>query len=93
MLSSLAPAAVSFYRVIERLYLKSKENAKILRNEELLVPWVAEYYDAGKPDWLIEHAGSLAVRDLLPAVLRPDLLPVSGGMALTEWDAVPGGSV
>ena len=91
MLSSLAPAAVSFYRAIERLYLKSKENAKILRNEELLVPWVAEYYDAGKPDWLIEHAGNLAVRDLLPAVLRPDLLPVSGGMALTEWDAVPGG--
>lgn len=91
ILASLAPAAVSFYRAIERLYLKSKGNDKILRNEELFVPWVAEYYDAGKPDWLVSHANSKAVRDLLPAVLRPDLLPVSGGIALTEWDSVPGG--
>jgi len=91
ILASLAPAAVSFYRAIERLYLKSKGNEKILRNEELFVPWVAEYYDAGKPDWLVSHAGSKAVSDLLPAVLRPDLLPVSGGIALTEWDSVPGG--
>jgi hypothetical protein len=88
---SLAPAAVSFYQAIERLYLKSKENQRILRNEELLVPWVAKYYDAGKPDWLINHAQARAVRDLLPTVLRPDLLPTAGGIALTEWDAVPGG--
>ena len=33
----------------------------------------------------------MAVRDLLPAVLRPDLLPGPPAMALTEWDAVPGG--
>jgi hypothetical protein len=91
ILESLAPAAVSFYRAIERLYLKSTRNERILRNEELLVPWVAEYYDAGKPDWLINHAQAHAVRDLLPAVLRPDLLPTAGGIALTEWDSVPGG--
>ena len=91
MLSSLALAAVSFYQAIERLYLKSKGNDKILRNEEFFVPWVAQYYDAGKPDWLIDHANNKAVSDLLPAVLRPDVLTISGGMALTEWDAVPGG--
>ena len=91
VIASLGSAAVSFYRTIERLYLKSKTNQRILRNKELLVPWVAEYYDAGKPDWLVSHANSKAVRDFLPAVLRPDLLPVSGGMALTEWDSVPGG--
>ena len=91
VIASLGSAAVSFYRAIERLYFKSKSNQKILRNKELLVPWVAEYYDAGKPDWLVSHANSNAVRDLLPAVLRPDLLPVSGGIALTEWDSVPGG--
>ena len=44
------------YRAIERLYLKSKANQRILRNEELLVPWVCHYYDAGKPEWLVEHA-------------------------------------
>ena len=91
MLRLLAPTAVSFYRAIERLYLKSKGKEKILRNENLFLPWVAEYYDAGKPAWLVNHAQDRAVRDILPAVLRPDLLPVSGGMALTEWDAVPGG--
>ena len=91
VIASLGSAAVSFYRAIERLYLKSKTNQRILRNQELLVPWVAEYYDAGKPDWLVRHANRKVVRDLLPAVLRPDLLPVSCGMALTEWDSVPGG--
>ena len=87
MISSLGSVAVSFYGAIK----KSKANQRILRNRELFVPWVAEYYDAGKPDWLVRHANSKVVRDLLPAVLRPDLLPVSGGMALTEWDSVPGG--
>ena len=91
LIESLGTAAVSFYRAIERLYLKSKANQRILRNEELLVPWVCHYYDAGKPDWLVEHANGMAVRDLLPSVLRPDLLPGTTGMALTEWDAVPGG--
>ncbi|MBT3636831.1 MAG: hypothetical protein HN531_07825 [Opitutae bacterium] len=91
VIEKLAQAGVSFYRAIERLYLKSKAAQKILRNEELFVPWVAEYYDAGKPDWLVNHASNKAVSDLLPAVLRPDLLPVSGGTTLTEWDSVPGG--
>ena len=90
-IEKLAQAGVSFYRTIERLYHKSKAKEKILRNDDLFVPWVAEYYDAGKPDWLVSHASSKAVRDRLPAVLRPDLLPVSGGIALTEWDSVPGG--
>ena len=52
---------------------------------------MAEYYDAGKPSWLIEHGRSAAVRSLLPAVLRPDLIPHANGIALTEWDSVPGG--
>ena len=56
LIESLGTAAVSFYRTIERLYLKSKANQRILRNEELLVPWVCHYYDAGKPDWLVEVA-------------------------------------
>ena len=83
VISSLGSVAVSFYGAIEPLP-QIKANQRILPNRELFVPWVAEYYDAGKPDWLVRHANSKVVRDLLPAVLRPDLLPVSGGMALTE---------
>ena len=60
--------------------------------EPLLVrAWVADYFDAGKPDWLVKHARSDAVQTIYPAVLRPDLLPTAEGLSLTEWDAVPGG--
>jgi hypothetical protein len=87
----LGNAAFSFYKGIDLLYRKSYSNQSILRNQELCVPWVAEYYDAGKPRWLIDHARSNIARASMPAVLRPDLLPVSNGLALTEWDSVPGG--
>ena len=85
----LGNAAFSFYKGIDLLYRKSYSNQSILRNQELCVPWVAEYYDAGKPQWLVDHARSKNA-DRMPAVLRPDLLPVSDGLALTEWDSVPG---
>ena len=90
-IEDLSIAAVSFYRAIDLLYRKSWSNESVLRNDELLVPWVAEYYDEGKPSWLIEHGRSAAVRSLIPAVLRPDLIPHANGIALTEWDSVPGG--
>ena len=87
----LSKAAVSFYRAIDLLYRKSWKDESVLRNEELHVPWVAEYYDLGKPSWLIDHGRSAEVRSLIPAVLRPDLIPHANGIALTEWDSVPGG--
>ena len=90
-IEALGQAAFSFYQAIEKLYLKSKNSQKILRNEDLTVPWVADYYDAGKPKWLVEHSISKSVLGSMPAVLRPDLLPTQDGLALTEWDAVPGG--
>ena len=90
-IEALGHAAFSFYQAIEKLYLKSKNDQKILRNEDLKVPWVADYYDAGKPEWLVEHSISKSVLGSMPAVLRPDLLPTQDGLALTEWDAVPGG--
>ena len=91
LILDLGNAAFSFYKGIDLLYRKSYSNQSILRNQELCVPWVAEYYDAGKPPWLIDHARSNIARTCMPAVLRPDLLPVSNGLALTEWDSVPGG--
>ena len=90
-IEALGTVAVSFYQAIERLYLKSKNGEKILRNQDVKAPWVADYYDKGKPEWLVEHSISKQVLGTMPAVLRPDLLPTSNGFALTEWDAVPGG--
>ena len=74
-MEDLSSAAISFYRAIDLLYRKSWRNESVLRNKDLLVPWVAEYYDAGKPSWLIEHGRSDAVRLQIPPVLRPDLIP------------------
>lgn len=90
-IEALGLAAFSFYQAIERLYLKSKKGEKILRNHDLTVPWVADYFDNGKPEWLVKHSISKQVLGTMPAVLRPDLLPTANGFALTEWDAVPGG--
>ncbi len=90
-LDGLGKVALSFYRAIDLLYRKSWKNDSILRNQDLRVPWVADYYDAGKPDWIISHTRSEKIRSLVPAVLRPDLLPTIDGIALTEWDSVPGG--
>ena len=90
-LHKLGNAGVSFFRALERLYLKSAKGERILRNKDLKTPWVAEYLDAGKPHWLVEHGRSSAMLGVLPPVLRPDLLPTRDGFALTEWDSVPGG--
>lgn len=90
-LHKLGHAGVSFFRALERLYLKSAKGERILRNKDFFTPWVAEYLDAGKPQWLIEHSRSSAMLGVLPMVLRPDLLPNRNGFALTEWDSVPGG--
>ena len=87
----LSEAAVSFYHAIDLLYGKSWRGESIIRNDENKVPWVAEYYDAGKPPWLVEHGRSKVVRNQVPAVIRPDLIPHADGLALTEWDSVPGG--
>ena len=90
-LHKLGNAGVSFFRALERLYLKSAKVERILRNKDFTTPWVAEYLDAGKPDWLVNHSRSPVMLGVLPPVLRPDLLPTQGGFALTEWDSVPGG--
>ena len=87
--SRLSSAALSFYQGIDLLYRKSSRDESILRNEELLVPWVANYYDLGKPEWLIRHARSDAVRSQIPrGFTTPDLIPHSSGIGLTEWDSV-----
>ena len=90
-IDDLCHAALGFYKGIDLLYRKSWEGQSILRNDECLVPWVADYYDQGKPDWLVAHARSDEVRLSIPPVLRPDLIPHADGVSITEWDSVPGG--
>lgn len=87
----IGQACYDFYRAQETLYLRSVEGKNLLRNRELKAPWVAEYLDRGKPEALIEHARSKALRGATPMVIRPDLLMTDSGFAMTEIDSVPGG--
>jgi hypothetical protein len=90
-IQQIGQACLEFYRATELLYTRSHEGKSILRNADLRVPWVANYLDRGKPDYLVEHARSKAVRRTHPMVIRPDLLATDEGLALTEVDSVPGG--
>jgi hypothetical protein len=87
----IGQACLEFHRASELLYTRSWQGRNLLRNAALTAPWVADYLDRGKPDWLVAHARSRSVRRSQPMVIRPDLLATDDGFALTEIDSVPGG--
>src|SRR5438105_6155402 len=53
--------------------------------------WIAKYLDAGKPQQLVEYARQKPFRELLPRVIRPDLILTETGYIIAEIDSVPGG--
>ena len=79
----LGPDLLAFYRALNRLYIESARG--------MLPAWAAGYLDQGKPDSLVTFARMNRFRHALPAVIRPDVLPTSTGMVITELDSVPGG--
>lgn len=81
--ADLGPHLLSFYRGLNRLY---QESVKGIQPK-----WVAGYLDQGKPDALIQYSRMKRFRDVLPAVIRPDIIPTQDGMMITELDSVPGG--
>ncbi len=80
---ALGPQLLQFYRVLNRLYTESVRGSQ--------PAWVAAYLDQGKPESLITYSRMRRFRDHLPAVIRPDVIPTSDGMVITELDSVPGG--
>ncbi|MCH8540611.1 MAG: hypothetical protein LAT58_07550 [Opitutales bacterium] len=90
-LGAIGKACMDFHRAIENLYYKSVEKKSILRNGQLITPWVADYLERGKPDNIVRWNRMRAQSGSLPAVIRPDLLLTEDGFALTEMDSVPGG--
>src|SRR3954453_1885893 len=48
--------------------------------------WIAQYLDAGKPPELIEFSRRKEFRDLLPQVIRPDLVLTEEGYTIAEVD-------
>ena len=90
-IETLGQACLDFYKALETLYVRSTEGKKLLRNKNLIAPWVADYLDRGKPHHLIKHGRCKVTRGQLPSVIRPDLLLTEEGFAMTEIDSVPGG--
>ena len=80
---SLGNRLLAFYRALNRLYQDSVRGTQ--------PSWVASYLDQGKPESLITLSQMKRFRDLLPAVIRPDVIPTEDGMIITELDSVPGG--
>ena len=80
---SLGNHLLAFYGALNRLYLESVKGQQPL--------WVHEYLDQGKPEALLSFAKMKRFRDVLPHVIRPDVIPTAQGMVITELDSVPGG--
>jgi hypothetical protein len=70
-----------FVRATNHLYFQSVKGKK--------PAWIKDYFDAGKPADLIRVARSNP--DVLPAVIRPDIILTDHGWRITELDSVPGG--
>jgi hypothetical protein len=70
-----------FVRATNHLYFQSCKGKK--------PGWIKEYFEAGKPPDLIRAAR--ANPDVLPAVIRPDIILTEQGWTITELDSVPGG--
>jgi hypothetical protein len=90
-LDAIGVACFEFHQALETLYLRSAAGKNLLRNKPLLTPWVADYFDRGKPPALVAHARDPKNRGVFPVVLRPDLLVTDEGFILTELDSIPGG--
>lgn len=82
-LESLGRVLLQFYRAANLLYRKSVEGKQ--------PEWVARWLDLGKPVELIALQRHAAFRNEIPRVIRPDILLLEDGFAITELDSVPGG--
>lgn len=80
---NLGPELLSFYRALNRLYNESIKGIQ--------PAWISGYLDQGKPEALVQYSRMKRLRDALPAVIRPDVIPTQDGMVITELDSVPGG--
>ena len=76
--TALGPQLLSFYRALNRLYMESVKGTQ--------PAWVAGYLDQGKPEALVTYSRMKRLREDLPAVIRPDVIPTQDGMVITELE-------
>jgi hypothetical protein len=74
---------LAFYRALNNLYNRSARGTA--------PAFIAEYLDRGKPEHIVRLARQNRFKQLLPGVIRPDLILTAEGLVATELDNVPGG--
>ncbi len=74
---------LAFYQASNRLYIESVKGRQ--------PAWIHQYLDQGKPEDLLAFARMNRFKNLVPDVIRPDIIPTHDGMIITELDSVPGG--
>jgi len=82
-LETLGKKLAAFLKASSRLYHASATGEA--------PAFVAEWLDQGKPEPVVRLGRDEKLRNLIPRVLRPDLLRTEEGWVLTEIDSVPGG--
>lgn len=90
-LNPIGEACFEFLGAINKLYQASKANKSILRNKNSIVPWVADYFDRGKPENILRYSNLEFLKNATPKIIRLDLMLSEQGVALTEIEVIPGG--
>ena len=83
LFQQLGQDLLAFYKALNRLYHESARGMQ--------PSWIAAYLDQGKPESLVTYSRMNRFRHLVPSVIRPDVIPTTDGMVITELDSVPGG--
>jgi len=73
----------AFYKAANLLYSQSWRGIQ--------PSWVAKYLDQGKPESVVALGRMNRIKQHLPFVIRPDLIPTKDALIATELDSVPGG--
>lgn len=89
--NDIGNACFDFLKAIKKLYHASKNNKSILRNKELILPWIASYFDRGKTSFILKHSNLDSLKNAIPVIFRPDLLLTEEGLSMTELEVIPGG--
>ncbi|GHC66335.1 hypothetical protein [Roseibacillus persicicus] len=82
-LERMGAVLASFQEAQDRIYRRSAKGR--------VAPWVADLLDRGKPEWMTAWQREGEQAEVVPRVIRPDLLLTEDGFAITELDSVPGG--
>lgn len=82
-LERMGQVLAAFQEAQDRIYRRSAKGK--------VAPWLADLLDQGKPSWMVNWQREGGQAEVVPRVIRPDLMLTEAGFSITELDSVPGG--